>query len=84
MEILEKEVGAKGEVVIPQKWREELELKSGTKVILERSLAGIIIKPKIANPVEALAKLRVRLGKAASHKIIAQIRAKIDAEHKEL
>ena len=57
---MEKEatITSKGQVTIPKGIREHLGLKTGAKIVFEERLDGVVIKPKIKDPVSKLRGLR--------------------------
>jgi len=76
-------VGKKGITVIPIKLRRAAGIEEGAEVKAELLPFGILLRPKVQNPVETLANLIVTQRKEPSVETIRKLREAIDKEARE-
>ncbi len=74
----EFKVGKKGVTVIPKELREAAGIKEGSEVRAELLPFGILLRPKIQNPVDTLANLSIAPRKKPSVETVRKLREKID------
>lgn len=72
----------KGVAVIPKKLREAAGINEGSEVKAELLPFGILLRPKVQNPVEALASLPITPRKKLSVETIRKLREAIDKQVK--
>lgn len=73
-------VGKKGVIVIPKKLRKATGINEGVEVKVELLPFGILLRPRIQDPVETLANLLPILIEKSSVETIRKLREKIDKE----
>jgi len=73
-------VGKKGVIVIPKKLRKATGINEGVEVKAELLPFGILLRPRIQDPVETLANLLPILIEKSSVETIRKLRKKIDKE----
>jgi len=73
-------VGKKGVIVIPKNFRKAIGIKEGIEVKAELLPYGILLRPRIQNPVETLANLLPASREKSSIETIRKLREKIDKE----
>jgi AbrB family looped-hinge helix DNA binding protein len=73
-------VGKKGIIVIPKKLRKATGINEGVEVKVELLPFGILLRPRIQDPVETLANLLPILIEKSSVETIRKLRKKIDKE----
>jgi AbrB family looped-hinge helix DNA binding protein len=73
-------VGKKGVIVIPKKLRKATGINEGVEVKVELLPFGILLRPRIQDPVETLANLLPILIEKSSVETIRKLRGKIDKE----
>jgi len=73
-------VGKKGVAVIPKKLREAAGISEGSEVKAELLPFGILLRPKVQNPVEALASLPITPRKKMSVETVRRLRESIDKQ----
>lgn len=68
MNIMYKKISTKGQLTIPKKFREKLNIQDGDEVTLVLTEDGIIVRPKISNIsiLRGLLKDNIDLDKAKS------------------
>lgn len=76
----EFKVGKKGVAVIPKELREAAGIKEGSEVRAELLPFGILLRPKIQNPVDALASLPIAPKKKPSVETVRKLRKTIDQQ----
>jgi bifunctional DNA-binding transcriptional regulator/antitoxin component of YhaV-PrlF toxin-antitoxin module len=79
------DVRERGEITIPKQLREKYHLTGRTQVKLIPKVEGILIKPKVKDPVSHLKGLAINVWpeKTTSVEIIREIRRRADFEAKE-
>ncbi|MEM3407648.1 MAG: AbrB/MazE/SpoVT family DNA-binding domain-containing protein [Nitrososphaerota archaeon] len=73
-------VGKKGVIVIPKKLRKAIGINEGAEIKAELLPFGILLRPRIQNPVETLANLLLIPREKSSIETIRKLREKIDKE----
>lgn len=73
-------VGKKGVAVIPKKLREAVGINEGSEVKAELLPFGILLRPKVQNPVETLASLPITPRKEPSIETVRKLREAIDKQ----
>jgi len=76
-------IGKKGIAVIPIKLRKAAGIDEGVEVKVELLPFGILLRPKVQNPVETLANLVVTPRKKSSVETLRKLREAIDKEVRE-
>jgi len=76
-------IGKKGIAVIPIKLRKAAGIEEGIEMKAELLPFGILLRPKVKNPVETLANLIVTPRKEPSIETLRKLREAIDKEVKE-
>ena len=73
-------IGKKGVAVIPKKLREAAGISEGSEVKAELLPFGILLRPKIQNPVDVLASLPIAPRKKPSVETVRKLRETIDEQ----
>ena len=76
-------VGEKGVMVIPKKLREAAGIAEKSDVRAQLVPFGILLRPVVEDPVEALASLPIAPRKESSVKTVRKLRERIDAQVRE-
>lgn len=73
-------VGKKGVIVIPKKLRKAIGINEGIEIKAELLPFGILLRPRIQNPIETLANLLPIPREKSSIETIRKLREKINKE----